>query len=734
MLSSSTRQFRKTPIAAAAAIAALGAFALDAQTASTTIEAESMTLSSYVKENWRIATSTSRSTGTATKKFSGTSGTYDIDVFVVPEPDGQPTVEVYKGSTMLRAFKYPLGNSPTSFKISSVKINSGETLKVVGRPAPGTRARVDKLVLTAVASSTPTSPTPTSPTPVSSYSYSGTPYTGSPIAVPKAVPAVNFDKGGQGVAYKDLTAGNAGNIYRTSEDVDLTTASDTNGNGYAVRDFRTGEWLAYTLNVPANGAYDLAVKASSGQSSPATFHIEIDGKDVSGPISVPNTGGWNTYKWFGKSGVNLAAGKRILKLVSDAQYFNAVAMSVLVSSTSSPTTPTTSTPSYGVYFKTPAANARVSGQLGSGACEVAGTGVKSVQFSIDSSALNTDSAAPWQCSLDTTKLTDGTHALKAVATYTDGTQGTAQVNVNVDNGSVADGGTVVSKPANLLFWSEYESAGMSSPTDCYKNGCWQQLTGTETRTGFSWPPKVSGSDGRFQMLLEGPSISPSTITNYMSNQLRSTTGRKGTSTRALYSVIEKNADGNTSPSVVGVNTQVPYILFPNSDVPELYISYWAKLQGDLADKMKAGTWRVLSEWKTSDTDRRFTLNVNSYGGAPYWSVKLDQRIDPKVKIWEVNNKSVPVPLDKWFKVEIYWKRSAGSDGRVWTAINGQVLVDKRGANLGPNKSPINRIFISQLYHGHAYPSYQWMDDLQIWSTFPAARAGDPWYDAPYAPR
>ena len=137
MLSSSTRQFRKTPIAAAAAIAALGAFALDAQTASTTIEAESMTLSSYVKENWRIATSTSRSTGTATKKFSGASGTYDIDVFVVPEPDGQPTVEVYKGSTMLRAFKYPLGNSPTSFSVSPELSFTLLILKLVGELPSG---------------------------------------------------------------------------------------------------------------------------------------------------------------------------------------------------------------------------------------------------------------------------------------------------------------------------------------------------------------------------------------------------------------------------------------------------------------------------------------------------------------------------------------------------------------------------------------------------------------------
>ena len=38
-----------------------------------------------------------------------------------------------------------------------------------------------------------------------------------------------------------------------------------------------------------------------------------------------------------------------------------------------------------------------------------------------------------------------------------------------------------------------------------------------------------------------------------------------------------------------------------------------------------------------------------------------------------------------------------SDGRVWVAVNGQVIVDHYGANYGVNNAPINRIMMPNLY-------------------------------------
>ena len=66
------------------------------------------------------------------------------------------------------------------------------------------------------------------------------------------------------------------------------------------------------------------------------------------------------------------------------------------------------------------------------------------------------------------------------------------------------------------------------------------------------------------------------------------------------------------------------------------------------------------------------------------------------------------------------------------AVNGHVLADHHGTNVGPNASPIDRIMVHQLYSGSTYDISQWVADMQIWSDFPTASQGDAWYDPPYA--
>ena len=106
---------------------------------------------------------------------------------------------------------------------------------------------------------------------------------------------------------------------------------------------------------------------------------------------------------------------------------------------------------------------------------------------------------------------------------------------------------------------------------------------------------------------------------------------------------------------------------------------------------------------------------------------------PFKEFWRVSTRNVPVPVGKWFKFEVFWHRSKGSDGRFWAAVNGQKIVDKFGPNYGVNSNPIDRIMFLQLYSGASYPLEQWTDDVQIWSSFPSAKPGDPWYDGVYGP-
>src|SRR5437016_1922351 len=169
-----------------------------------------------------------------------------------------------------------------------------------------------------------------------------TPYTGTPIAVPGSFEAENFDLGGEGVAYHDNTPGNQGGLYRITEDVDIVVSYDTLGGGYVVNNFETGEWLAYTVNVAASAFYDIEIRASSEFANSA-FHVEIDGQDVTGSIIVPNTGWWKAFQWVGKQGVPIAAGKHVLKIFADQQYFNLNSFRVTATSTAA-STPYTGTP------------------------------------------------------------------------------------------------------------------------------------------------------------------------------------------------------------------------------------------------------------------------------------------------------------------------------------------------------------------------------------------------------
>jgi hypothetical protein len=139
-------------------------------------------------------------------------------------------------------------------------------------------------------------------------------------SVPGLIEAEDFDSGGEGVSWHDLTAGNQGGFYRTGTDVDIVPATG-NALGAVVNNFQTGEWLAYTVNVAQTGAYRLEIHASSEMST-GRWRVEVDGVNVTGSVAVPNTGSWSTFQWIGVGGISLAAGQHVLRVHAEQEYFN----------------------------------------------------------------------------------------------------------------------------------------------------------------------------------------------------------------------------------------------------------------------------------------------------------------------------------------------------------------------------------------------------------------------------
>jgi hypothetical protein len=219
----------------------------------------------------------------------------------------------------------------------------------------------------------------------------------------------------------------------------------------------------------------------------------------------------------------------------------------------------------------------------------------------------------------------------------------------------------------------------------------------------------------------------------MANRIDTVTGHAGNQTKALYSENTQRGDDST---------QNVFMLQPASEQGDLYISYWLKYQPDLEAKMTppitVQTWRSLFEWKTAG-DYRIGVYVASWQdgcggikpkGPLFWQIQADNNANgglPFQSFWRVDNCAVAVPVDQWFKFEVFWHRSAGADGRVWVAVNGQVLADHRGPSMGVNNAAINRIFMSLVYSDSPYPIYQWTDDLEIWDGFPPVTGNNPPY-------
>lgn len=649
-----------------------------------------------------------------------------------------------------------------------------------------------------------------------------TPLFGTALPIPGTWEAEDFDVGGEGIAYHDNVAGNTGELYRTSENVDIIVSADSTGGGYVVNNFETGEWLEYTISVPTSGFYNVEIRASNQNWTPAPkFRIEIIGKgDITGETTVPSTGSWSVFQWVAANGAYLNAGTQILRLTVVQQYFDL--NSIRISGAPNPS-PFTGTPipipgtweaedfdlgGEGVAYhdNTPGnagtqyrpnedvdivastdseGGAYVVNNFETGEWMVytihaASTGLYDVAvrasnnnwnppptFSIEIDGVNVTGSVvvPTTGSWDAftwvtfsgVSLTVGQHVVKIVSDQ-------QYFNLNRIRLTSTPG-----QPSSLLFWSRYESATtLGPPTDCSGSQCWQYLSGTDSTTGDAWPSPVwpDGSVGRFQLLADAP-VDPVAVSTYMVNQLESGTGRNGS--QSLYSEIKRSGCCGTDPQLGGA-TQNPYVAEPSGTGNDLYLSYWLKFQDDLEtlmgqcdpvapDHLNIGRqWRMVFEWKTRG-DYRVILQVQrdrdatscAFTGPLYWAVAGDNDANcenyyepgslcpPPTSHWTAPTTSVGVPINEWFKVEVFWHRSGGSDGRVWMAINGQVIADRWGPNLGsglPNgDSPaqINRIMINQIYTSSHYPVFQWVDDVQIWQGFPTASSGDPWYDAPYAP-
>ncbi|MBR5973462.1 MAG: family 43 glycosylhydrolase [Paludibacteraceae bacterium] len=139
-----------------------------------------------------------------------------------------------------------------------------------------------------------------------------------PLSIPGCIEVENFNEGGQNVGYYDEDDENQGGAYRPNEGVDLDTCAN---NGYVLGWTKKGEWLDYTIQVDTTDQYVFSAYVASGLDGSA-FSLSIDGKDVTGTISVPNTGSWSVYKIITGTTKEITTGSHTLRLEILSDYCN----------------------------------------------------------------------------------------------------------------------------------------------------------------------------------------------------------------------------------------------------------------------------------------------------------------------------------------------------------------------------------------------------------------------------
>jgi fibronectin type 3 domain-containing protein len=113
--------------------------------------------------------------------------------------------------------------------------------------------------------------------------------TGTPLRIQ----AEDFDTGGEGVAYHELTTTNLGGQYRANEAVDIETTTDT-GGGYDVTGTAAGEWIEYTIWIQVAGYYNLSLRYAA-PSNGCAVQVTGNGHDRTGTWVLPGTGGSTTW-------------------------------------------------------------------------------------------------------------------------------------------------------------------------------------------------------------------------------------------------------------------------------------------------------------------------------------------------------------------------------------------------------------------------------------------------------
>jgi len=157
------------------------------------------------------------------------------------------------------------------------------------------------------------------------------------LTQPLVIKAVDFDLGGNGVAYYETNTGHNGNLggnegkYRAAGgDPDCFVGMETGSSMYGsnIGWNGGGKWQMFTFEVQEEGDYSFDVYISVNDGS-AGYGIEVDGELIK-DVNMTGGNGWQNYRWYHEFNptlvpapeMHLTVGRHSLKFKHNTGGFN----------------------------------------------------------------------------------------------------------------------------------------------------------------------------------------------------------------------------------------------------------------------------------------------------------------------------------------------------------------------------------------------------------------------------
>ncbi len=324
-----------------------------------------------------------------------------------------------------------------------------------------------------------------------------------------------------------------------------------------------------SITAPANNSTvtgTISITASASDNvGVASVQFKVDGSALGAALtSAPYSNSLNT--------TSLSNGLHAISATASDAAGNSATASVSVTVSNTVVSKDTIAPI--VSITAPANNSTVTGTISITASASDNVGVASVQFKVDGSALGAAlTSAPYSNSLNTTSLSNGSHAISATASDAAGNSATLSITVTVSN-------TVASKDTIAPTVSITAPANNST------------VTGTISIT-------ASASDNvgvtSVQFKVDGSNLGSAVTTSPYVASCSTANYANGIHT---ISAIASDAAGNTSTSSVTVNVS-------NSAPPVSASNLWI-YQSALSSGWSDGSWGLTTGPNYSDKQQAYT--------------------------------------------------------------------------------------------------------------------------------